>query len=194
MQLSDFAIGEDFMTAIGQWRCTDIGLRTISAIRWPDQEYDPIEYAQRKLWLQGPPYMIPEEVFDEKAMALAYRSLEEAVRQRPEDRLHPGFASEDAKRMMAFKRERGVAILQGQAPSEHYRSGLLRHDRVKDKEVLHAYDWREEADGVFIQTLDIFQRIWADIPICEWLGLPLSTHQDLAAASQRQKQRRKNGE
>ena len=97
MKLSDFVIGEDFLTAIGPWRCTDIGTRTITAVRWPDSRQAPREYAQRDLWLAGPPYVLPEVVFDEKEMALAYRSQEEAIARAMEEQ---GRASEDVAQAM----------------------------------------------------------------------------------------------
>lgn len=57
MEREDFAIGKKFMTASGTWRCTDIGTRTIIAIKVSDRD-DPS-------WLNGPPYAVVEMVFDE---------------------------------------------------------------------------------------------------------------------------------
>lgn len=57
MEHGDFAIGEEFMTASGTWRCTDIGTRTIIAIKVSDRD-DPS-------WFNGPPYAVVEVVFDE---------------------------------------------------------------------------------------------------------------------------------
>jgi hypothetical protein len=57
MKLSDFFIGREFMTATGRWRCTDVGTRTIAAIRL-DLDHDPA-------WYNGPPYAVVELVFDE---------------------------------------------------------------------------------------------------------------------------------
>jgi hypothetical protein len=57
MKHSDFHIGLEFMTAAGRWRCTDVGTRTIAAIRL-DLDNDPS-------WYAGPPYGIVEHVFDE---------------------------------------------------------------------------------------------------------------------------------
>ena len=51
-----FYIGLEFYTATGKWRCTDVGSRVIVAIKL-DQD-DLRNY-------NGPPYSIPEEVFDE---------------------------------------------------------------------------------------------------------------------------------
>jgi hypothetical protein len=57
MKHSDFSIGCEFLTAAGRWRCTDIGTRTIIAIRL-DLDDDP-------RWYNGPPYAVVEHVFDE---------------------------------------------------------------------------------------------------------------------------------
>lgn len=56
MQHTDFHIGLEFLTASGRWRVTDIGTRTIIAIKL--DESNPRNY-------NGPPYSIAETVFDE---------------------------------------------------------------------------------------------------------------------------------
>lgn len=56
MQLSDFSIGIEFFTGAGKWRCTDVGSRVITAIKLDKDEAS---------WYHGPPYAVPEEVFDE---------------------------------------------------------------------------------------------------------------------------------
>lgn len=58
MKHDDFAIGREFKTAGGTWRCTDVGTRTIVAINVSDHRDDPS-------WLNGPPYAVAEFVFDE---------------------------------------------------------------------------------------------------------------------------------
>lgn len=58
MRHEDFAIGREFETATGTWRCTDVGTRTIVAIKVSDHQDDPS-------WFNGPPYAVAEMVFDE---------------------------------------------------------------------------------------------------------------------------------
>lgn len=58
MEHGDFAIGKEFLTATGVWRCTDIGTSTIIAIKVSDRG-DPS-------WFNGPPYAVAEMVFDER--------------------------------------------------------------------------------------------------------------------------------
>jgi hypothetical protein len=57
MKHSDFSLGCEFVTATGRWRCTDVGTRTIAAIKL-DMDHDPA-------WYDGPPYAVAESVFDE---------------------------------------------------------------------------------------------------------------------------------
>jgi hypothetical protein len=57
MKHSDFYIGCEFLTGSGRWRCTDVGKRTIAAIR--------LDYDNDPSWYNGPPYAIVEDVFDE---------------------------------------------------------------------------------------------------------------------------------
>jgi hypothetical protein len=59
MNHSDFKVGCDFYTAVGRWRCTDIGARTVIAIR---TDFTPTPDPS---WLNGPPYAVAERVFDE---------------------------------------------------------------------------------------------------------------------------------
>ena len=57
MRHEDFKVGMRFQCGGFQWRCTDIGARTIVAFRL-DHEDDPS-------WYNGPPYAVAEIVFDE---------------------------------------------------------------------------------------------------------------------------------
>jgi len=61
MKHSDFRIGCEFLTGSGRWRCTDVGKRTINAIRL-NHDDDPS-------WYNGPPYAVVESVFDEYGIA-----------------------------------------------------------------------------------------------------------------------------
>lgn len=56
MKHEDFKIGLEFWMSGNKWRVTDIGTRTIIAIKL-DQS-DPS-------WYNGPPYAVPESVLDE---------------------------------------------------------------------------------------------------------------------------------
>jgi len=69
MKHSDFKIGLEFLTATGRWRCTDVGQRTIVAIKL-DLDHDPA-------WYNGPPYPVAEHVFDEDSIEDCSQAPEE---------------------------------------------------------------------------------------------------------------------
>jgi hypothetical protein len=77
MKHSEFVLGIEFLCCEGQWRCTDIGRRTIVAIRIDRVECDRYDAgtsehlvlnraeAEAKGLFNGPPYAVQEQVFDE---------------------------------------------------------------------------------------------------------------------------------
>jgi hypothetical protein len=78
MKHSNFRIGLEFMTATGRWRCTDVGTRTVVAIRL-NHDDDP-------RWYEGPPYAIVEHVFDEDGIEDCRRATPRtSKRYRPDD-------------------------------------------------------------------------------------------------------------
>lgn len=175
MNLVDFAIGQDFYNAVGKWRCTDIGQRTITAVRWPDDDEMP-GMAGLEDWLRGPPYALKEVVFDEKDMGLAYRTLAEAVG-RSLDSAHPGFAHEDSNRMFKGVRRRMEERVNGARPaSSPLMDRLMRHERVLDGRVLHPYDWKD--DGLVVCVFDVFGKTWMDVPLADLLRAPVATEED----------------
>jgi hypothetical protein len=72
MKLTDFKIGQSFWTTTGEWRCTDIGTRVVVAIHIGKME------RQDPTWLNGPPYAIAEEVFDEYDFGGCFATEQEA--------------------------------------------------------------------------------------------------------------------
>jgi hypothetical protein len=75
MEHSEFKIGGAFECGGRQWRCTDIGTRTIIAIRLDRVEVGSNAPERRCVlgraeaevegWFDGPPYAVAESVFDE---------------------------------------------------------------------------------------------------------------------------------
>jgi hypothetical protein len=77
MKHKDFKIGTEFFTSVGKWRCTDVGTRVIVAISLEPRvlvrsssEGEDVQIYERFAShdpndLVGPPYSIPELVFDE---------------------------------------------------------------------------------------------------------------------------------
>lgn len=78
MRHNEFTVGGEFWCGGRQWRCTDIGTRTITAIRIDRVQVDSTtpelrrlldrEEAERDGWFNGPPYAVAEIVFDENDM------------------------------------------------------------------------------------------------------------------------------
>ncbi|MET0340451.1 MAG: hypothetical protein ABW252_05585 [Polyangiales bacterium] len=56
MKLSEFSIGLEFSMAGARWRCTDVGRRTVIAIKLSRADAS---------WYRGPPYAVAEVVLDE---------------------------------------------------------------------------------------------------------------------------------
>lgn len=93
MQHSDFRTGETFWSGGRQWRCTDIGTRTIVAIRIDQVEVgSPNPELRRTLrraeaeadgWFNGPPYAVAEFVFDEDDMPVCSFAPETGMRSAP---------------------------------------------------------------------------------------------------------------
>ena len=74
MRHADFRIGAEFRCGGRLWRCTDIGTRTIVAIRIDRVEVGGSPALRRTLsgaeaeaegWFRGPPYAVVESVFNE---------------------------------------------------------------------------------------------------------------------------------
>lgn len=78
MDLSEFQIGAEFMCGGKRYRCTDIGTRTVIAIRVDEATIATKapgkkvttrtitgEDAQAMGWFNGPPYGVLERIFDE---------------------------------------------------------------------------------------------------------------------------------
>ena len=79
MKHSAFRIGLEFWCGDNRWRCTDVGTRVIIAISLEPHEVVELSKSDGAVgasrtrryvtddpdWLAGPPYQIPERVFDE---------------------------------------------------------------------------------------------------------------------------------
>src|SRR3954447_7054196 len=75
MEHFEFVIGEAFTTGHGLWRCTDVGTRTVVAIRIDAakvvsvlggrETQSVVDPRRDPSWLNRPPYALAETVFDE---------------------------------------------------------------------------------------------------------------------------------
>jgi hypothetical protein len=165
MKPADFCIGLEFICGPFWYRCTDIGARTVTAIKLVED--DPI-------WYEGPPYMIREVVLDEAKLENAFLSEKEAIEASIDDTRnagHPGYDHNDVCRMMDDK-----------MGDNHYPRSrrLLEFDRVRaDGEILHPYAARRvdpQGHSAWIICLFLpFTKEWIEIEEMVFLGLPLST-------------------
>jgi hypothetical protein len=175
MKPSEFCIGLEFMCGPFWWRCTDIGTRTVAAIRLIED--DPV-------WYQGPPYMVQEVVLDEAALEDAFLSEEAAIEASLDEARnagHPGYEHTVVSRMTDAKLD-----------GDHYPRSrrLLEFDRVRaDGEILHPYAARREGGketGAWIIRLFLpFTKEWAEVGEMEFLALPLSTPAAVRARADR---------
>lgn len=68
MKIKDFEIGGLFFFGYGgQWKCTDIGTRTITAVKIN------LDEGKDSDWFSGPPYAVKEVVFNEKDISNCYK-------------------------------------------------------------------------------------------------------------------------
>lgn len=163
MKLSDFAIGRVFRDSLGvRYRCTDLGTRTISAIA--------LDPALNRAWFRGPPYVVPERVFDEVAMRRVFRSFPEAIQSAAEPSWHPGFPAAAVRRFMT---RRGAGRIGQASPIER---GLLRVDRYDRAggEAWHPYGL---GGGrlLRVHTYGLFTGRWVTWPVEAFLVLPVMT-------------------
>lgn len=160
MRLADFYIGLEFVCGPFWWRCTDVGTRTIAAIRLAED--DPV-------WYQGPPYMVDEVVFDEVALVGAHRTELEAVEasvHEADTSGHPGIPREVVSRMLRAKGE----------SARYPRSRVLKFNRVRgDGEVLHPFAAHRQGSLWFIQVYLPFTGEWTQLGEREFCALSLST-------------------
>lgn len=186
MRHSDFTIGQDFFNAVGKWRCTDIGLRTIAAVRWPEDVEIPGRTSVND-WLKGPPYPIKEVVFDEKEISQAYRTLEEAV-DRSRNSAHPGFSGQAVEKMMGSGRKRLNRKAAGEPAlaADPLMDRLTRYERVVDGQILHAYDWNEDASQVHV--LDVYEGIWKAVGVEDFMAGRVATEDDYIARAQKRQE------
>ncbi|NLC24594.1 hypothetical protein NB640_12800 [Oxalobacter vibrioformis] len=174
MKLEDFSIGTEFMTSTGQtWRCTDVGSRTILAIEI-DPDRDPS-------WYVGPPYIVEEQPFDEKAIRDCHQNVDDAIRESYETHKkshHPGFSTEV---MDVFSRHYGQP-----RRLDYPNRRLLRLNKVTmDGAVIMAYSVEKEGEQWIMLTYNIFTREFSKMRESDFVRLRTAAESDLVAAKQK---------
>ncbi|ARL03791.1 hypothetical protein BOC41_02700 [Burkholderia pseudomallei] len=169
MKHSDFYLGLTFMDCTGWWRCTDVGTRTILAIRLDHD--DPH-------WYEGPPYIVKEEVFDEVDIERCYLTVKESIRaavHAADTSAHPGFPHEVVARMMEIRHAH---------PYPH--EGVLRFDRKRpDGEILHPYAGRQEGESWVVELYLPFRGTYEVMPERDFIALSIASADDIRARASR---------
>lgn len=173
MNLSDFYIGLEFTAGPFWWRCTDVGTRTVVAVRLVEEDL---------IWYKGPPYMVEEVVLDEKQIASCHltqdNNIQEALLEADVSE-HPGYPSDAVTHMMRFR-------LEGQA---YPRRKLLRFDRVRaDGEILHPFAARQDSEDWVIRLYLPFPQAYHEMPEKEFVALQISTAMDVRNRADRRQQ------
>jgi hypothetical protein len=164
MKLTDFQIGLEFMEGPFWWRCTDVGTRSIAAIKLVED--DPV-------WYAGPPYMIEEVVLDEARLADCHLTEDEHIEAAVVDADtsdHPGYPHE-AVRRMTEARLKSIA---------YPRKGMFRFDRVrKDGEILHPYAAHKVGEEWIVSFYSLFTQGWGEMSETQLIALPIATALDI---------------
>lgn len=176
MKPSDFYIGLEFICGAFWYRRTDIGSRTVVAIRLAEDD---------SIWYKGPPCMIEEAVLDEAELKNAHLSEKDHIRaalDEADTSGYPNYAHEAVSRMMDER-------LDGHRYPRMRR--LLQFDRVRgDGEILHPYAARQRTDtdlDAWVICLFLpFSKEWAEIEESEFMALPLSTPSAVRARADRE--------
>ena len=132
-------------------------------------------------WFVGPPYAVPEVVFDEISIRGAYRSEVEALRDavaESDEGTHPGYSQEVMSKLM------NVRVMA--ATRDYPRRRLLRFDRLDASgEVLHPYGAEPGKDGWQVLVYLPYTGQFTTLPEDAFVRLQAATRDDLRRRSQR---------
>lgn len=169
MKRADFHVGLIFNTAIGRWKCTDVGTRTISAIHLDDPEH-----GQDPRWTEGPPYGLEEKVFDEHAIECAFLTLRGMV----DDRLATGGALHFTPGPLAFqhvRRRRECRQKEKAGGPRAYPMNTLKGIRVDlNGDHLSAYGANQDTFGNWYIEVFNFNKQQEEVRAeADWRAMPL---------------------
>lgn len=169
MKHSEFRIGLEFIARAGhRWRCTDVGERTIVAVRLTGRS---------EALLGGPPYMAEEVVFDEHEIQRCHLTEGDAIQAAVDEHRssgHPGYSGDAVWAMV----EASCSDETRAYPNQ----GALRFDRVRgDGEILHPFAARKADRGWFIRLYLPFSGTYEEMPEAEFVALPLASKSDIRA-------------
>lgn len=168
MKLTDFHIGLEFMEGPFWWRCTDIGTRSIAAIKLVEDN---------PAWYAGPPYMIEEVVLDEARLADCHLTEDEHIEAalvEADTSSHPGYPHEALRRMTKARLKSGA----------YPRKGMFRFDRVRnDGEILHPYAAHKVGENWMVSFYLPFTQAWDEMSELLFVALPVATDLDIKSCA-----------
>lgn len=170
MKHTDFRLGQEFLGPAGlKWRCTDIGSRTVAAIKLVHE--DPI-------WYQGPPYIVREMVLDEKDMEECYPDIVALIVDRLRQSQASIYPKQNPDDFFTLLNEENTAT-RGSYPNRRF----LRFDRVRcDGEILHPYSAKRANNGEWVlQIFLIFPCTYIEMLEADFVLLPIVTEDALKA-------------
>lgn len=173
MRFEDFEVGAPFYTATGTWVCTDKGRRVIIAIKV--DEHDPS-------WLEGPPYMVAESVFDEYDMGGCW--LDDVTDQ--EERLRNAEEVQEVSIPHAVMME-GFQLRMGAENRSYPHPRLLRSARNQQGRILHPQAAVKGAHGWEIVVLTP-EHTLTRMPEGQFLALPIVPRRASQRALAKQKE------
>jgi hypothetical protein len=157
MQHTDFHVGLEFIGGGGlMYRCTDVGKRTILAISITEAE---------PLFLQGPPYLQDEIVFDEIGMLRCHLNERDAIMTAVNNNTaHPGFSGD-------------VVMVMLRAKDKDYhrypRKNLIRKDRVYLDDMAHPYTVKQVDDQWLMGCYLLFAKTFIEMTEQDFIQLPM---------------------
>lgn len=157
MVISDFHIGLTFFNCLGDWRCTDVGSRTIAAIRTADQ--------LPAAWYEGPPYAVEERLFNEQDMARSFVTLKDAITDR---RDKYSIKHEHVMRMM----DASLEMWKLKRPYPKDRHAIFEIDRLShDGQLLHPFSAKRRKGYWAIQYFVPSAEQYGEMPENDFVGL-----------------------
>lgn len=179
MKLKNVRIGTEFQTSEGRlWRVTDVGTRTLSAIVIETPERTLPDGIPDASWLNGPPYIVEEVLFDEQDIDGAFVSADEDLLEDLRRRsAHPGFPNEIMGVLLDLDDR-----LAG-APT-HPVPRILRFDRWDPSvmDVLHPYAARRTDDGWAVKVYRLFAKTFEERTDTAFVALKLARETHLRQA------------
>jgi hypothetical protein len=168
MKIEDFKINEFFYGSAGfHWKCTDIGQRTISAIC--------VSNIPNSKWMEGPPYMLKEECFDEEEMTRCYQHTDEHlldVLKKGKESYHPGFSGDIFFKLFEYE-DQNQEI-------KYPRENLFRFERVGENgEIYHLYNAVKKNEKWFIKVVELFSEEFSEIEEDKIINLKIADEEDI---------------